>query len=114
MVASGSAPPEPADLELSLTGFGDGQYEAAPRYTLPGGGAEAHLVEPPLPRVRVDAEALQALRAQNLDPAAYGALLEQLHFADPQLQAGVARGRAAADEAGASCLARLDVRGRAC
>ena len=107
MAASGSAAADAADLELSLTGVGVGEYAAQLRYSPPGGGAESHVVGPPLPRVRFDAGVLAALLALSHDPAAYGAALGERLFADPRLRVGVARARAAAEGLDAPLRLRL-------
>ena len=97
---------EYADLELSLreVDAGEGRFAAELRLLLPGGAAEARLLEPPPPVVRLDPGPLLGLRA---DPAAYGALLSERLFADPRLREGVARARAAAAGAGAALRLRL-------
>jgi hypothetical protein len=76
-----------ADVELRVEPAGGDDYAAALDYTPPGGAAEVHLPGPP-PRVRLDREALLALRG---DPVAYGAGLSAMLFADGRLREGLAR-----------------------
>src|SRR5688572_661995 len=81
-----------ADLELSLTGAGGDEYTVALCYTLPGGEADAYLLQPPLPRVHLVPEALPP--DPGPDPAAYGAALATLLFAEERLRTGVGLARA--------------------
>jgi hypothetical protein len=95
-----------ADLELSLRAAGSEEYAAELRFLSPGGAAEAHLVGPPLPQVRLQTDGLLAAGV-SADPEAYGVHLTRVLFADPRLREAVGRARAIAVGAGTPLRVRL-------
>ena len=95
-----------AELELRLRPSGaDGAYVAAVDYTNAGGATVALLDREAA--VRLDGAARQELLALTLDPAAYGARLSELLFADTALREGLVRARTGASSARVPLRIRL-------